>query len=96
MRGTGKRFMKVDYVVDERLDPVVATEAAARLLRENYAVLGNWPLALTAYNHGAAGMNRAIKKLGTSRIDVIVERYEKFTGKKAERRSAAAWEASRG
>ncbi|MBM4336009.1 MAG: LysM peptidoglycan-binding domain-containing protein [Deltaproteobacteria bacterium] len=76
MRGTGKRFMKVDYVVDERLDPVVATEAAARLLRENYAVLGNWPLALTAYNHGAAGMNRAVKKLGTSRIDVIVERYD--------------------
>lgn len=76
MRGTGKRFMKVDYVVDERLDPVVATEAAARLLRENYAVLGNWPLALTAYNHGAAGMNRAVKKLGTSRIDVIVDRYD--------------------
>jgi len=76
MRGTGKRFMKVDYVVDERLDPITSTRAAARLLRENYGVLGSWPLALTAYNHGAAGMNRAVKKLGTSRIDVIVERYE--------------------
>ena len=76
MRSTGKRFMKVDYVVDERLDPITSTRAAARLLRENYGVLGSWPLALTAYNHGAAGMNRAVKKLGTSRIDVIVARYE--------------------
>jgi len=76
MRGTGRRFMKVDYVVDERLDPITATHAAARLLRENYGLLGNWPLALTAYNHGAAGMNRAVKKLGTSRIDVIIERYQ--------------------
>ena len=76
MRGTGKRFMKVDYVVDERLDPITSTRAAARLLRENYGVLGSWPLALTAYNHGAAGMNRAVRKLGTSRIDVIVERYD--------------------
>ncbi|MEX2209027.1 MAG: LysM peptidoglycan-binding domain-containing protein [Myxococcota bacterium] len=76
MRSTGKRFMKVDYVVDERLDPITSTRAAARLLRENYGLLGSWPLALTAYNHGAAGMNRAVKKLGTSRIDVIVERYE--------------------
>ncbi len=76
MRGTGKRFMKVDYVVDERLDPITATRGAARLLRENYGVLGSWPLALTAYNHGAAGMNRAVNKLGTSRIEVIVERYD--------------------
>jgi len=76
MRGTGRRFMKVDYVVDERLDPITSTRAAARLLRENYGILGSWPLALTAYNHGAAGMNRAVQKLGTSRIDVIVARYD--------------------
>ncbi len=76
MRGTGKRFMQVDYVIDERLDPVTATDAAARLLRENYGMLGTWPLALTAYNHGGAGMKRAVNQLGTSRIDVIVERYE--------------------
>ena len=31
--------------------------------------LGTWPLALTAYNHGAAGMSRAVKRLGTSRIE---------------------------
>jgi membrane-bound lytic murein transglycosylase D len=76
MRGTGKRFMQVDYVIDERLDPITATDAAARLLRENYGMLGTWPLALTAYNHGGAGMKRAVKQVGTSRIDVIVERYQ--------------------
>jgi len=76
MRGTGRRFMKVDYVVDERLDPITATRAAARLLRENYAMLGTWPLALTAYNHGAGGMARAVRSLGTDRIDEIVQRYD--------------------
>ncbi len=75
MRSTGRRFLRIDYVVDERLDPMKSTRAAARLLRENYAALGSWPLALTAYNHGTGGMARAKRQLGTERIDVIVERY---------------------
>ncbi len=76
MRSTGRRYMKVDYVVDERLDPMRATDAAARLLRDNYQSLDSWPLAITAYNHGAAGMRRAKARLGTDRIDEIVRRYE--------------------
>jgi peptidoglycan lytic transglycosylase D len=76
MRGTGRRFMKVDYVVDERLDPITATRAASRLLHENYNILGTWPLALTAYNHGAGGVARAVRTLGTDRIDEIVRRYD--------------------
>ncbi len=63
-RGTGKRFMTVDYTLDERRDAIVSTHAAARYLKENYQKLGNWPLALTAYNHGANGMMRAQKKIG--------------------------------
>ena len=58
-RSTGKRFMTVDYVLDERRDPLAAARAAARLLKENHDRLGSWPLAITAYNHGAAGMQRA-------------------------------------
>ena len=58
-RSTGKRFMTVDYVLDERRDPIAAAHAAARLLKENHERLGSWPLAITAYNHGAAGMQRA-------------------------------------
>ncbi|MEJ2038441.1 MAG: transglycosylase SLT domain-containing protein, partial [Desulfosarcinaceae bacterium] len=58
-RSTGKRYMEVGYVLDERRDPISATHAAARLLKDNYNKLGSWPLAITAYNHGAAGMARA-------------------------------------
>jgi membrane-bound lytic murein transglycosylase D len=63
-RSTGRRYMSVDYVLDERRDPIRATHAAARLLKENHEKLGSWPLAITAYNHGAAGMSRAREKHG--------------------------------
>lgn len=76
MPRTGRSFMTVDYVLDERLDPVEASHAAARLLRQNYASLDSWPLALTAYNHGAGGMRRAVRALGTSDIGEIVEHYD--------------------
>ena len=52
-RATGQRFMRIDHIVDERMDPYISAEAAMSLLEYNYRVLGTWPLALTAYNHGA-------------------------------------------
>ncbi len=61
---TGKRFMTVNYTVDERWDPIRATHAAAKLLKANYRKLGSWPLAITAYNHGVSGMARARKQKG--------------------------------
>ncbi|MBL0715934.1 MAG: transglycosylase SLT domain-containing protein [Desulfosarcina sp.] len=61
-RSTGRRFMTVGYEVDERRDPIRATHAAARLLKENHDRLGSWPLAITAYNHGASGLARAKRK----------------------------------
>lgn len=75
MPGTAKDYMRVDAVVDERLDPYRASESAARLLRHNYAVTGSWPTAITAYNHGAGGMRRAIEQLGTNDIETIVRKY---------------------
>ena len=75
IRSTGRRYMRVDHVVDERLDPFKATEAAARLLRHNYEITGSWPLAITAYNHGAAGVRRAVRTLGTKDIATLVRRY---------------------
>jgi len=74
-RGTGRMFMRVDHVVDERNDPYIASEAAARLLLANYRRTGTWPLAITAYNHGTAGMERAIRQLGTRDIATIVHDY---------------------
>lgn len=61
---TGKRFMTVDYTVDQRWDPLIASDSAARLLKRNHQLLGSWPLALTAYNHGANAMKRAKKATG--------------------------------
>jgi membrane-bound lytic murein transglycosylase D len=58
-RGTGRQFMRITRYHDDRLDPTTETTAAARLLRSNYLTFGNWPLAITAYNYGAAGMQRA-------------------------------------
>lgn len=66
MRSTGRRYMRIDSAVDERMDPFRATEGAAQLLSYNYRLLGTWPLALTAYNHGAAGMRRAVEATGTT------------------------------
>ena len=79
MPSTARRFMRVDRVVDERLDPYSATEAAANLMLYNYRLLGTWPLAVTAYNHGPGGLRRAQDELGTSDIAVIVKRYQGAT-----------------
>ena len=75
-RATGQRFMRIDHIVDERMDPYTATSAAMSLLEYNYGILGTWPLALTAYNHGAGGMARAKRQLGTDRIEEIIARYD--------------------
>ncbi len=79
MRSTGRRYMRVDDAVDERLDPYRSTEAAAQLLAYNYRVLGSWPLALTAYNHGAAGMRRAKESVGTDDFVKINRTYSSRT-----------------
>ena len=79
MRSTGKRYMRIDDAVDERLDPYRSTEAAAQLLAYNYRVLGSWPLALTAYNHGAAGMRRAKESVGTDDFVKINRTYTSRT-----------------
>ena len=79
MRSTGRRFMRIDPAVDERMDPFRATEAAAQLLNYNYRLLGTWPLAITAYNHGAEGMLRAREQLGTTDIVRILHEYRSPT-----------------
>ena len=75
MPSTGRRFLRIDDAVDERLDPLVATRAAARYLRGNYEQLGTWPLALTGYNHGPNSIARAVRQLGTTDVVVLIEQY---------------------
>ena len=75
-RPTGRRFMQIDHVVDERRDPYRSSDAAAALLQYNYSILKSWPLAITAYNHGVGGMRRAVRITGTDDIETIVRQYD--------------------
>ncbi len=75
VRATAQRFMQVDYVVDQRLDPYAATYGAMELLEYNHNALGSWPLALTAYNHGANGIARAVRDVASMDIGKIISDY---------------------
>lgn len=76
IRSTGLRYMTIDHVVDERRDPFASSAAAAKLLAYNYSVLDSWPLAISAYNHGASGMRRAVADTGTRDIVTINREYK--------------------
>ena len=66
MRATGKQYgLHIDYWVDARLDPLRATEAAIRHLRDLYKRFNSWPLAFAAYNGGPGRVSRMIR-LGQS------------------------------
>ena len=75
-RSTGRRFMQVDHVVDERNDPFTATRAAGRLMAYNYSITGNWPMAITAYNHGLGGVRRAMRQFGDTAYVDILRKYK--------------------
>jgi len=76
---TGRMYLQMDEAVDARSDVLLAAAGAARMLRNDYDSLEVWPLALTAYNHGAGGMARAVRRLGTRDIGVVVEKYKSRT-----------------
>jgi membrane-bound lytic murein transglycosylase D len=61
MRYTGRPYMMINNSVDKRNFPADATRLAAKLMRMNYGMLESWPLALTGYNHGPAGVMRLTK-----------------------------------
>ncbi len=77
MGNTGRKFMLVNDMIDERRSPFKASEAAARLLKENHLILHRqWPLALTAYNHGPGGVRAAVKATGTKDLGTIAMKYQ--------------------
>jgi peptidoglycan lytic transglycosylase D len=75
MPRTGREYMRVNASVDERRDPIESSRAAASYLKQAYEYLGSWPLAITSYNFGQAGMARAVAEVGSNNLVDIIERY---------------------
>lgn len=59
--------LKVDSYTDERMDPILSVDAAARYLKDAYRIFGDWSLAISAYNCGSGNVNKAIKRAGGKR-----------------------------
>jgi membrane-bound lytic murein transglycosylase D len=66
MFATAKGYgLSIDKFVDERKDPIQASYAAAAYFRDAYEELGDWLLAIAAYNCGKGNVDRAIAKAGS-------------------------------
>ena len=68
MYGTGKQYkLNITSFVDERRDPVAASEAAAKFLKDLYKIYHDWTLVIAAYNCGPRNVNKAIRRAGGSK-----------------------------
>ncbi|WP_228719812.1 lytic transglycosylase domain-containing protein [Methylococcus geothermalis] len=73
--GAAKTFMNGQDSVSARLDPIASAHGAARYLSHAYGKLGSWPLAVTSYNHGIGGMQKAKNRYGHD-FERIVQDYD--------------------
>lgn len=65
MVATGRLYgLEVNTLVDERMDPMKATDAAARYLRDLYRIYGDWHLVIAAYNCGPGNVAKAMRRSG--------------------------------
>jgi membrane-bound lytic murein transglycosylase D len=85
MPRTAREFMILDKHIDERNSPMKATTFARKHLKRDFRILGSWPLAITAYNHGVGGVRKGIKKLKTRSITKLISYYKSRSFKFASR-----------
>lgn len=76
MPRTGRQYLRMARGIDERKDPLESSRAAAAYLKQAYDNLGNWPLAVTSYNFGQAGMARAVEEVGSTNLVDLIERHD--------------------
>jgi len=68
MIGTGRMYgLEINSLVDERLSPQKATNAAAHFLKDLYSIYGDWNLVIASYNCGPGNVNKAIRRAGGKR-----------------------------
>jgi membrane-bound lytic murein transglycosylase D len=68
MYSTGRLYgLTINSVVDERKDPVKATHAAARYIKDLYDIYKDWVLVIAAYDCGPGNVNKAIKRSGNNK-----------------------------
>lgn len=72
---TGRAYFKVTDFIDERNSPLKASLAAADIFRTNFRQLKDWPLAVTAYNHGVAGLKGNLKRARAKDLPTLIARY---------------------
>jgi membrane-bound lytic murein transglycosylase D len=65
MPATGKMYsLNINTDVDDRMDPELSTDAAAKYIKSLYRMFGDWEMALAAYNCGPGNVRKAIRKSG--------------------------------
>jgi len=74
-RQGGSKYFSMADDVDQRRDPLMATAAAARELAMLRGHLGSWPLAVTAYNVGRYGVERAARRTGSKDLSTIIDQH---------------------
>jgi membrane-bound lytic murein transglycosylase D len=76
LASSGSRYIVIDDRVDQRMDPVAATYAAARFLKDTHAFLRSWSLSVMAYNNGAGQISDAIRETGSRDASDIIQNFE--------------------
>jgi membrane-bound lytic murein transglycosylase D len=70
-KAAAQTFMPGGDRVDQRLDPFASVVGAARYLSYAYNKLGDWPTAITSFNHGIGGMKRAQNQVGSDFVSIV-------------------------